>query len=173
MSCTLKLIPTHQRIEMGITGAFMQPPAYDILSPGIPYLDPTSPGTVPPYPIHRQRRQNSREDKLIKLQFDNNCVRYKTHVNFGRAERVALDKAIPNAFKSGASMGQTGFRPRTIREIFPHLYQIYGNPTPVQLKAIKTHMSATHITSFPVETRFHQIESGQRCLPLAAERVLP
>ena len=64
-------------------------------------------------------------------------------------------------------MGQTEVGPKTIKQIFEHLYSIYGNPTPSQLKAIKTHLVTTHVVNFPVKRTFHQIECGKRCLMAA------
>lgn len=102
------------------------------------YVDPPNPGATPNYNVidnaGNLRFLNDNDRSIIKAQHAAALIVWSNHEIDHRIIKVALDRAVPDAYKPALGIGQQGFGNHSVCDIFMDLYDRYGTVTPDDIK---------------------------------------
>ena len=126
-----KEIPSLQSDINGHAGMIMAPVLYAMIEHA-PWTEPDNPGPRPAFPQHRVAGEQERLeiDQEWKVEHRIWC----TYSNFRRACHHAINKAVPEEYKTTDTIGQSGYVSNmTIRQIIDTLEDPWGIPTPADI----------------------------------------
>ena len=150
---SIRLPPPHTNCS----GIVEQPAVY-VLRAGGPFPRPTYPGDQPVFPAGARVTDRT----TIQNRFDLALKNYNTCQTTENLLKTMLENAVEHSYLAGIHSEILGFGPRSLQDIFLHLYQSYGRISPSSLKSNTDKLTNPIAAHLPIALVFRQIEDCQR-----------
>ena len=140
----------------GYLGLILSPAAYATIA-ATQFIEPIYPGQHPNVPAGTSAANTS----TIVRRHTEDLRQWREFKNVNTALKNQLLSALDDIYIRALKDRHVGYMNQSIRAILQHLFDNYGNITPLELKDNDTKMRATWDPNSPFDCLVKQIEDGQ------------
>jgi len=141
--------------QHGYLAIVLEPATYTTLT-GATFMPPTNPGPVPIIAGNTRTAQVAAQENAHK----EHLREYKEYVKVSKAVLQLTTKAFEEKYLKHLCHRLTGYNNVTVRQVFRHLYNTYGNISELDLVENEEKMKKAWNQEEPIEVLFNQIEEA-------------